>query len=167
MSTEKKQDPLRKVKEQLKTQFNKAFVDLMESNLKSDKPDWEWISRLYKEIRDKICNLTPNRKDRIKEIHEKMDVDIFYQMVSNNAFNGRSLSALVEYVFKHIRELEAPAKNVVTDEKLENLKKVLTHKDTTLGSFIPLFIVTANEKLDDIYNDKEIFMKILKEQMKK
>ena len=116
MSTEKKQDPLRKVKEQLKTQFNKAFVDLMESNLKSDKPDWEWISRLYKEIRDKICNLTPNRKDRIKEIHEKMDVDIFYQMVSNNAFNGRSLSALVEYVFKHIRELEAPAKNVVTDE---------------------------------------------------
>ena len=97
-------DPLEGVKNQVKTQFRQAFVDLLQQSLASDTPDWNWVKNLYSELRDRICNLTPRRQDRIKEIHEEMDVDFFYQMVSHNAFDATSLTILVCYVFEKIKE---------------------------------------------------------------
>ena len=160
-------DPLEGVKNQVKTQFRQAFIDLLQQSLESDTPDWDWVKNLYAELRDRICNLTPRRQDRIKEIHEQMDVDFFYQMVSHNAFDATSLTKLVCYVFEKIKELEAPAKNVITDAKLDELKTLFGQGGTTLASFVPVFIMSANERLDDVYKDREIFMNFLKEQTKK
>ena len=141
MSTEatNKKDPLEGVKNQLKTQFQQAFVDLLEENLKKDNPEWDWVKRLYQELRDRICNLTPNRKDRIEDIHEHMDVELFYQMISHNAFDHTSLYNLVCYVFEKIKELEAPVKNIITETKLDELKELFSKEETTLASFVPVF----------------------------
>ena len=160
-------DPLDGVKNQVKTQFRQAFIDLLQQSLESDTPDWNWVKNLYSELRDRICNLTPRRKDRIKEIREQMDVDFFYEMVSHNAFDATSLTKLVCYIFEKIKELEAPVKNVITEAKLDELKTLFGQEGTTLASFVPVFIMSANERLDDVYKDREIFMNFLKEQTKK
>ena len=85
------------VKEQIKTQFKKAFDDLLEESLKSDTPDIDWLCRLYEELRAKICNLTPRRKDRIAKIHEDMDLDFFRQLVSHNVFDAKSMDSLINF----------------------------------------------------------------------
>ena len=63
--TEQEKDPLEGVKNQVKTQFRQAFIDLLQQSLESDTPDWNWVKNLYSELRDRICNLTPRRQDRI------------------------------------------------------------------------------------------------------
>jgi len=146
------------LEEQIKTQFRKAFDDLLEESLKSDKPDWDWLTKLYKELRDRICNLTPHRKDRIAEIYEHMDADLFHQMVSNNAFDAESMIKLVDYVFFRIRELEAPARNPTTDAKLAELKQIFFKEGTTFGSFVPQFLKFAHRRIDEIDDDKQKFL---------
>ena len=51
--------------------------------------------------------------------------------------------------------------------KLDELKTLFGQEGTTLASFVPVFIMSANERLDDVYKDREIFMNFLKEQTKK
>ena len=48
--------------------MRKAFFDLIEKALSEEQPDPEWITRLYAEMRDKLCALTPRRTDMHKEI---------------------------------------------------------------------------------------------------
>ncbi|HIB78019.1 MAG TPA: hypothetical protein EYO58_10510, partial [Flavobacteriales bacterium] len=153
---------------QMKTQFKKAFMDLLRKNLESDKPDWEWVKRLHQELRDRICNLTPRRSDIIDDIYDKMDSDIFYNMVSNNVYTGENLLALVNFVFSKIHDLEAPVKNVDTDAKRDEVVLLFQNPNSTIATIVPVFIQSANDRLDCVYKDREIFMKMLqKEQTKK
>jgi len=154
------------VKTQLTEQYKLAFSDLLRENLESEKPDWEWVTRLHAELRDRICNLTPNRLDIHADIHDKMDSGIFYSMISHGAFDGANLQSLITFVFSRIRELEAPAKNTITDAKLQEILGLFQHSNATIATIVPVFIQAANERLDDVYNDKEIFMAFLAKQKK-
>jgi len=154
------------VKTQLMEQYQLAFSDLLRENLESETPDWDWVKRLYEELRGRICNLTPNRVDIYEDIHDKMDSEIFYSMISNGAFDGTNLQSLITFVFSRIRELEAPAKNVDTDAKLQEILELFQPANATIATIVPEFIQAANERLDDVYNDKEIFMAFLAKQKK-
>jgi len=154
------------VKTQLVEQYQLAFSDLLRENLESETPDWDWVKLLHAELRDRICNLTPNRVDIHADIHDKMDSEIFYSMISNGAFDSANLQALINFVFTRIRELEAPAKNTVTDAKLQEILELFQSANSTIATIVPAFIKAANERLDDIYNDKEIFMAFLEKQKK-
>tara|TARA_R110002074_G_scaffold16248_2_gene54511 strand:+ start:2911 stop:3426 length:516 start_codon:yes stop_codon:yes gene_type:complete len=154
------------VKTQLVEQYQLAFTDLLRENLESETPDWGWVQRLHAELRDRICNLTPNRVDIHVDIHDKMDSEIFYSMISHGSFDSVNLQALINFVFTRIRELEAPAKNTITDEKLQEILELFQSENATIATIVPVFIQAANERLDDVYNDKEIFMAFLAKQKK-
>jgi len=154
------------VKTQLTEQYQLAFSDLLRENLESEKPDWEWVTRLHAELRDRICNLTPNRLDIHADIHDKMDSEIFYSMISHGAFDGANLQSLITFVFSRIRDLEEPVKNVDTDAALQEILGLFQHANATIATIVPVFIQAANERLDDVYTDKEIFMAFLTKQKK-
>ena len=158
MSENSEKDPLQAVKEQIKTQFKKAFDDLLEESLKSDTPDIDWLCRLYEELRTRICNLTPRRKDRIAKIHEDMDLDFFKQLVSHNVFDAVSMDSLIKYVFSEIKQLESPARNVETQAELEKVLKIFYTEGTTLATFVPVFLRSAHSCIDKIYDDKQKFL---------
>jgi hypothetical protein len=79
--------------------MRKAFYDLIEKALSEEQPDAEWISRLYAEMRDKLCALTPRRADMHQDIHEALDVNHFEHMVRHKAFDPADLSKLVAFAF--------------------------------------------------------------------
>ena len=66
---------MEKIGEQIKTQFYRAFDDLLTQSLSGDSPDWSWLVRLYGELRDRIFMLTPRRSDIREELEENMDVE--------------------------------------------------------------------------------------------
>ena len=95
-----------KLEKQIEEQFHKAFGDLLTNSLKKDKPDWNWLLRLFEELRNRLCSLTPRRIDLHREIHEAMDIELFDQMIKNNAFDAVSMWKLVTFVFERIKCLE-------------------------------------------------------------
>ena len=42
------------IEKQIKEQMKKAFFDLIDSTVNSEKPDYVWITNLYTELRDHI-----------------------------------------------------------------------------------------------------------------
>ena len=45
------------VNAQLKKNMHQAFYDALEAQVSKEEPDYEWLTNLYKEIRDKLTKL--------------------------------------------------------------------------------------------------------------
>ena len=115
-----------------------------------------------REVRDRICNLTPRRTDIHRELYENMDAELFEQMVTNGAFRGQEMWNLVDYVFSLIKQREAPARNASTSEILQELHELLQQSTTSIATFVPVFLRKAHQKIDEIDNDKKEFLKQFK-----
>ena len=153
---------MEKIEEQIKTQFYKAFDDLLTESLSGDNPDWSWLVRLYGELRQRICMLTPRRSDIHRELAENMDIELFEQMVTNGAFRAQEMWNLVSYVFDLLKEREAPARNANTTETVQELYASFSKKGATIATFVPVFLKTAHQKIDEIEHDKQEFLKQFK-----
>ena len=155
---------MERLNQQINDMMHKAFYDLLEQKV-ADPPDYEWITRLYKEIRDRLSNilvmLGKKSKYTYTEIQECMDVELFEQMIRNNAFNYEDFYKLIEYVFTKCKQLGSPARDEETDSKLNEIKDFINSGNATFATVVPMFIRNANHCIDNIYDD----MKKLKERL--
>lgn len=141
------------LEEQIRQQMRQAFFDVLEQKLAHEPPDYEWVIKLYEEIRERIASLTPNRQDFQAELREQMDHELFAQMLRNNAYEPTQLHNLVHFVFGRIEFLEAPARNQSTRAILASLDQELQKPGCKFSTFVPLFLRHAHTKLDEIEQD--------------
>ena len=106
--------------------------------------------------------LTPRRSDIHRELAENMDIELFEQMVTNGAFRAQEMWNLVSYVFDLLKEREAPARNANTTETVQELYASFSKEGATIATFVPVFLKTAHQKIDEIEHDKQEFLKQFK-----
>ena len=148
--------------QQMNTQFKKAFFDLLEEKVREEPPDYDWITRLYQEIRTRLSSLLREDSKTRKEIEDSMDVELFRQMIENKAFGAVELYNLIEHVFELCKKLGSPARdNEVDKSKFQILG--LMKNNGTFAQIVPLFIKNANECIDNIYKD----LNVVKENIQK
>lgn len=157
-----KPEQLNKLNEQMNTQFKKAFFDLLEDKVREEPPDYDWIARLYGEIRTRLASILKQGSAVRKKIEESMDVELFRQMIENKAFGGTELYNLINLVFEWCKILGSPARDSEVDKfKFQILG--LMKNNGTFAQIVPLFIKNANECIDNIYKD----LKVVKENVAK
>jgi len=138
---------------QVKETYKRAFFDLLEQKVAADTPDYEWLTRLYGEIRTKLISLLREGSQLRNEIEESMDCDFFKQLISHDVFSPENFYALIRYVFEKCKQLGSPARDAETDAKLKEIVDFVDSGDATFATLVPLFIKNANECLDTIYED--------------
>ena len=143
--------------------MRKAFFDLIEKALSEEQPDPEWITRLYAEMRDKLCALTPRRTDMHKEIHYALDVDLFEQMVRHKAFDPADLAKLVAFVFGRLQGLCSPSRDAEVRHSREELEALVAQPDLTFASFAVTFLKSFHATIEDIEGDVAEFRKKMSE----
>ena len=147
------------MEKQIKETYYKAFLNLLEEKTASNPPDYEWITKLYTEIKERLQNLLRSNHPLALEIDEKLDPSLFKQMIENNAFSGTDFYNLICYVFELCLKLGSPAR----DEEVNRRKTLVLETlqgggdGGTFAKLVPLFILNANESIDLIYEDLEIF----------
>ena len=140
------------LKKQLKESYQKAFLDLLQQKVGENPPDYDWIVKLYKEIRKKLIFFLKKGSAYRISIEEGLDVTIFEQMLRNNAFKGIEFYNLVDFIFEKCLEMGSPAR----DNEVKKLKKEiidLMKNNGTFAELVPLFIKNANISIDWIHDD--------------
>jgi len=151
------------LKRQVELNMRKAFFDLIEKALSEEQPDPEWITRLYAEMRDKLCALTPRRTDMHKEIHDALDVDLFEQMVRHKAFAPADLAKLVVFVFGRLQSLCSPSRDAEVRQRRQELEALVAQPDLTFATFAVTFLKSFHATIEDIESDVAEFRKKMSE----
>jgi hypothetical protein len=142
-----------RLNKQMETTMKKAFFDLLEQKVASIPPDYEWLTRLYTEIKDKLIKLLKPTSKLRKHIEEQMDPEFFHQLISNNVFEYKSFNALICFVFEQCKALGSSGRDKETDEKLQELLDHYNSGNATFATLVPMFIKNANYCIDNIYLD--------------
>jgi hypothetical protein len=148
---------MEKIEEQIKNTYEKAFFDLLEEKVKQEPPDYNWITKLYAEIKDKLTKLLKNTSSLHKEMNESLDVQLFDQMIRNNAFNGVDFYNLILYVFEKIKQFGSPQRDQECDEKRDEIFELMKN-NATFAQIVPVFIKNSNFCIDKIYEDMHYFL---------
>lgn len=146
------------VNAQLKKNMHQAFYDVLEAQVSKEEPDYEWLTNLYKEIRDKLTKLLRPKSNLYKEIIDTMDLELFEQMIRNKAFTPENMQNLVLYVFEITSRLCSPARDKLIESKREKLVTLMKSEHCTIAKVVPMFIREANESIDTIYEDIDKLM---------
>ena len=131
----------------LRETFLRAWRDVMESKMREEPPDYDWVVRSYVEVRDKLGALMGRRK---AEVEENMDVELFEQMIRNNAFQGPEFLGLVNYTFGLCLQLGAPGDDAKTNEKKNEVMEALNTGEV-FAKLIPLYFENINICIETIY----------------
>ena len=111
------------IEDQINNNMKQAFFDIIDKNINSKTPDYEWISKLYEEIKFSLLSFLPNKKGIVyKQLDSEFDVDLFRQMIENDVFNHDSMLKLINNTFSWILKLEAPSRD---DDTIEAKNRVL------------------------------------------
>jgi len=138
------------MEEQIKKTYFKAFCNLLEEKIDSETPDYDWVVRLYAEIKKKLVTLSPKRLQN--DIEERLDIELFEQMLRNKAFVPEDFYKLVTYVFDLCLQLQSPERDEYTKQKKVDTLQFL-QSGASFGKIVPIFIINANECLDYIIED--------------
>tara|TARA_X000001036_G_C20628450_1_gene786132 strand:- start:444 stop:932 length:489 start_codon:yes stop_codon:yes gene_type:complete len=157
-STVISQKNIDKLNKQIEDNFKKAFFDLLNQKVAENPPDYDWITKLYTEIQVKLKKLLKPTNPLYKEIEEHMDIQLFDQMIRNNAFNGVDFYNLINYVFELIKKLGSPARDNLANSKKEEILNIMKNGGT-FADIVPIFIKNANECIDFIYTDIQNLLK--------
>ncbi|GKV09151.1 hypothetical protein SLEP1_g20695 [Rubroshorea leprosula] len=103
--------------------MEKAFWDAVMDSMKQDKPDFSWIIKLIKEVRDKLCEMSP--QSWRQEIVDTIDIEILTQVLRSGALNVDYLGKVLDFALVTLRKLSSPAKDIEIQITHQNLLKEL------------------------------------------
>lgn len=147
------QEELVEIREEGKATCRRAFVDSLTEMMVSDPPAYDWIVKLYGEIRGRLIALLREGSALRNEIEGSMDTDLFSQMIRNDAFKPDDLHKLVSYTFTKCKELGSPARDDETDQKMQEIIEVMQSGTASFATVVPLYIVNINHCIDMVYED--------------
>lgn len=121
-----------KIEEQIEINMKQAFFDIIDQNVNSKTPDYNWITILYQEIKFKLLSFIHNKNSTIyKKIDIDFDVELFKQMIENDVFNYDSMVKLINNTFNWILELQAPIRD---NDTVQAKNRVLNSEPTKIIS---------------------------------
>lgn len=163
---EKKDKFQEQLHKQIEDTYKQVWCDLLYARVQQSPPDFDWIVKLYKEIRCKLTFFLKEGSQFRVEIEEGMDVELFDQMIRHGAFQGPEFVALVNFVFDKCLKLGSPARDNDVKEFKREVLTALQNK-ATFAELVPLFFKNANTAADwiqeDLFGVKNNLERLIKE----
>ena len=140
------------LREQIENAYKETWSALLRDKVKENPPDFDWIVRLYNEIKYKLTYFLKKNSPMRNSIEESLDIELFDQMIRHGAFQGPEFYNLVNYIFDTSLKLGSPAR----DNDVKNLRnEILTalSNKATFAELVPLFFTNANTAIDWVHKD--------------
>lgn len=130
------------LKAKVRETMEKAFWDGITESMQQDEPDLSWVLKLMKEVRDELCEMSP--QSWREEIVETIDVDILSQVLKSGTLDMDYLGRILEFALVTLQKLSAPANDeeikTSHDNLLKELREISQAADISNASFSLLMI---------------------------
>lgn len=136
------------IQEQIKNNMRKAFFDIIDETVNSDKPDYDWIVKLYTELRDRLLAFLRKDGKIYKQLEESFDIPLFKQMIENDVFEMESMVKLVNNMFYWIVKLQAPVRDTETSEAKSRIFK--SEPSKMISTFLKEVHICIDKMEDDM-----------------
>ena len=140
------EENLKNIEKQIRDTYHKAFFDMIDKTINSPEPDYEWIVRLYEEIKTRLLRYVKKESKTYKNIEDSFDSKLFQQMIENDVFDAMSMVKLVDNTFHWINSLQAPSRDEASKIAKNN---VLTAEPTKIVSTFLKEVYTLLDFLDE------------------
>ena len=140
------------LREQIENAYKETWSALLHDKVKENPPDFDWIVRLYNEIKYKLTYFLKKNSPMRNSIEESLDIELFDQMIRHGAFKGPEFYNLVNYIFDTSLKLGSPAR----DNDVKNLRNEILSalsNNATFAELVPLFFTNANIVIDWVHKD--------------
>tara|TARA_B110000008_G_C16673669_1_gene445809 strand:- start:150 stop:659 length:510 start_codon:yes stop_codon:yes gene_type:complete len=140
------------LREQIENAYKETWSALLHDKVKENPPDFDWIVRLYNEIKYKLTYFLKKNSPMRNSIEESLDIELFDQMIRHGAFKGPEFYNLVNYIFDTSLKLGSPAR----DNDVKNLRNEILSalsNNATFAELVPLFFTNANTVIDWVHKD--------------
>jgi len=143
------------LKKDIEIQIKRAYFDLIEEHVNSNPPDFDWIIKLYSEIVGRMTVFLKRDSTLRQKIISDMDIELFSQIVKNDAFNSKDMKGLVEYTFSTMVMLGSPARDKETNDMKNQVLELANNSKTTFGEIVSLYLKNTHICLDNYHIDFE------------
>ena len=144
---------LKQIEQQIRDNYHKAFYDMIDGTINSSTPDYDWIVKLYDEIKRRMLIYVKKDSNTYKSIESSFDKDLFEQMIKNDVFDALSMIKLVDNTFHWVKSLQAPYR----DNACETAKKTVLSAEPT--KIVSTFLKEVHKLLDFLDEDMEKLFK--------
>ena len=144
---------IEKINSEFQKTMKKAFYDLIIEKTSSEKPDFDWLVNLYCEIREGLIKILKKGSPLRNEIEESLDIELFSQMIRNNAFNGEDMYKLTNYTFEKLLQLGSAVRDKEVETKRDEIFTLMQNKEVTFGKIVGLYLKNAHICLDLLHLD--------------
>lgn len=130
----------------IKTQMQKAYWNLIKSDLENENQQFEHIILLINEIKERLKGLTLNNKNLLLELDEKIDGEFLKELF----LKKYDISPLIMYIIYKLEKYCAP----IDAQDIQSFKNEVINKmktDIVYHEFLEYFIPKIHQKLDIIY----------------
>jgi len=143
-----------------------VFFDKLEKDLNTTTNEdnkYDGVIYLLNTIREKLTNLTPNRKDLKNYINEHIDINFIKQKIQNKVFNAMDLQSLLNFIIEQLKNLQAKS----DDEDLKKWmidiqKKYLSNKELNFHTYLPNILRSLIEKIEKVEDDVKSYKDFIK-----
>lgn len=135
--------------------LKRAFWDKLQDDLLNK--EYTGMINVLRELREKLCNLVPNRRDLHEEYHEFIDVDLIKQMLDNNAITPSYILSLVNYIISVLKQMDSLSEEYFYDMWQTELYKFLVDEGVANEVILPIFLRESYTRIELIEKHIETF----------
>ncbi|KAL4302872.1 hypothetical protein GQ457_10G021320 [Hibiscus cannabinus] len=119
------------IKAKIRETMEKAFWDGIMESMRQDKPDYDQVIDLVKEVRDEICEVAP--KSWREEIIDTIDLEILSQVLRSGNLDIDYLGRILGFALNTLQQLSSPANDdemkAANQRLLKELAEICEAKD--------------------------------------
>jgi hypothetical protein len=146
-----------KLAKSINDNIQKAYWDVIESDMLKVPPDFEKIISLLEEAKILLKQCVPNRQDLIKEIDMFLEVETLKHYIENDIDVNEFISNMFTFIINKIKEFQARAEEESFNKFLVDFNKLRSQDTCRLSEMLIFFFQGIMPRLDLIVQSKRSF----------
>ena len=125
-----------------------VFWDNLQDDIKEEK--YDKLLKVLNDIKTRICDLIPNRKDLHKNICDTIDTELIQQMIKHNAIDNNYIFNIIQFIITQLKELDTLRDEPFYEIWREQTNRKLMCHEPKLHIILPIFLRESFHRIDKI-----------------